>query len=160
MGVLEARIARARSAIGKGIAYKLGHGGYHPEDDGPTRDGSCDCSGFAAWLLPMCRDLHATGKDHAGLAWIETTAVHRDAKGPQRLFTKLSHPVPGCFAVYPDGGGHEGHIGLVTGVEPFTVIDCSLGSYSHYGDAIREHTGAVFAANPHTIYVALKGESA
>ena len=49
-------LTRARSAIGHGITYHLGHGGLHPADALPSRDGQCDCSGFVAWVLGRSRN--------------------------------------------------------------------------------------------------------
>jgi LysM repeat protein len=49
-------LARARSAVNKGIRYKLGFGGTNPTSPLPTADHLCDCSGFVCWVLGLARN--------------------------------------------------------------------------------------------------------
>jgi hypothetical protein len=61
--------------------------------------------------------------------------------------------MPGDLLVYPDSGGRQGHIGIVTvqdGQGPVLVIHCSSGNFTHTGDAIRETPPLVFSANART----------
>lgn len=179
---LKARVERARSAVGKGIKYKLGQGGFRPLGSRPdvtmdgqagrqiseTRNGLSDCSGFVAWVLGMRRDqINAKKWWSKVLPWIETTAVWKDATGPQRVFVKIPKPVPGCLVVYGDTGKSQGHIGVVSRViarysstnKPawhIEVIDCSSGMSKRTGDAIHERDGSGFLANPKTIFCVLK----
>jgi hypothetical protein len=131
-------VARARAAIGKGIAYKLGQGGRDPARDLPATEGACDCSGFVAWVLGTSRRQADT------IGWIETTRMWKDARGANLLFEELEAPEVGCVVVYPDIGKKQGHCGIVSQVEPLRVIDCSSGNYRRTGDAIQERDGTFF----------------
>lgn len=178
---LDARVKRARSAVGKGIKYKLGRGGFFataPLPDAEPEIGSAlkrwirrfvlDCSGFIAWVCEMRRDqINAKKKWSKLLPWIETTMVHKDATGPQHVFVKIDKPVPGCLVVYGDTGKSQGHIGIVSAVgawnpnrivplKSITVIDCSSGRSKATGDAIHERDGAFFLNNRKTIFAVLK----
>jgi hypothetical protein len=173
---LKARVERARSAVGNGIKYKLGKGGFlvnclrpdgylAPSIITPTvrYSDECDCSGLIAWVLGMRRDqVNAKKWWSKVLPWIETTAVWKDATGPQRVFVKIPKPVPGCLVVYGDTGKSQGHIGVVSAVHsPGTksdidVIDCSSGMSKRTGDSIHERDGAFFLSNPKTIFCVLK----
>lgn len=129
------RLQRARSAIGHGIGYDMGHGGEHPEDALPTRDGLCDCSAFIAWVLGI--KLSYTLSDR----WwgVQTDSIYADATGPQKHFQRLAAPVAGCLAVYPDHDGLQGHVALVTDPAKHLVVDCSSKA-----DGITEHVQNVF----------------
>lgn len=144
-------VARARAAIGHKCAYILGHGGFHGDADWPWyRDAAidgCDCSGFVAWCLGLPRRL-VTGpladryKPHFG-EWLETTAIVKDALSDFGLFSKVTWELarPGDLVVYGDGGGHQGHVGLVSEVDahgPVKVVHCSLGNFHAKGDAVQE----------------------
>jgi hypothetical protein len=167
---LARRVNRARSAVGVGVRYKLGRGGFHPAAPAPDCDrvGSvwvrrfeADCSGFVAWCLVMRRDQINAGKWWSRLLpWIETTMVHRDATGPQRVFVTIHEPVPGCLVVYGDVGRSQGHIGIVSqvyeGTGKIKVIDCSAGQFRATGDAIREHSGDFFLRHPGTVFCVLR----
>ena len=139
-------IVRARSAIGKGIVYKLGQGGSHPTDPGPTRTGKCDCSGFALWVAGKDRDKTVNGK------YLGTDAIVADALGAQAAFRRVFTCEPGVFAVYP--GSHAGarrmygHVGLVTQVSPMRGVDCGSSS-----GGITERSFVFFERNPKTIFV-------
>lgn len=66
-------IAKARGALGKGIKYKLGRGGYKPAADSPASAGECDCSGFIAWCLGFSRNLTDPFYLKANGGWFETS---------------------------------------------------------------------------------------
>lgn len=135
------RVARARSAVGRGIRYRLGHGGTDPRFEFPTKTGYCDCSGFISWVLGLNR-APKPGRNW----WIETTNIYRDATSGKQFstFVQLPHPVPGCLVVYPDykmlGVRREGHIGVVTRVSGGRIItvDCSAFAGGKVKEAIRE----------------------
>lgn len=134
---------RALSACGHSIKYVLGRGGWHPEDPLPTRDLECDCSGFVAWVLGICRQ---TGDE--AFRWVETTAIVHDALGDNLYFrhVRWADAQPGDVVVYgdrKDGDGyrHQGHCGIVTAVDtggPLKVCHCSKGASGATGDAITE----------------------
>lgn len=162
---LAARVARARSALGHGIRYGMGQGGNHPEDPLPTRNGLCDCSGFAAWVLGVDRHQADKGKPWSkSMPWIETMAIVRSVYDPLRsvsdqhgMFIRLLDPVPGCLAVYGDykslGRTHQGHVMVVEAVPPGRIltIDCSV---SGGGIAAMDRTGIIKARG--AIFVALR----
>jgi hypothetical protein len=147
---LIAILQRSRTAIGHGIGYEMGQGGTDPEAALPSTDGHCDCSGFVAWCLHLAR------KPKPGRNWwIETTAVWKDATGPQAVFTKIDKPVAGCCVVYPDHDAHQGHIGIVANpTMPYTVVDCSESQ-----DGIKEHMQTAFMKNRQTIFCVLKQDT-
>lgn len=145
-------IARARSVVGKGCRYGLGHGGYHPEFDHPwDNEMLCDCSGFVAWVLQVNRHLdHPWYKQQNG-GWLETTAIVRDCATPFGFFTQVpaADARPGDLIVYgdhanADGTKRQGHVGLIATVGaqgPATAVHCSRGNERRFADAIAE-TGA------------------
>jgi hypothetical protein len=120
-------VERARSAVGKGIRYGLGKGGYRPNDplparvgprsaDDPTRARWCDCSGFIAWCCGVSR--HRAWSDFA--AWFSTDSIYTDAGGAQRHFVEVAHGAveAGDLLVYPDwrddaGKLRQGHVAVV-----------------------------------------------
>ena len=142
-------MARARKGIGRGVAYKLGRGGFnakHPNEVGWDK-GLSDCSGYVSWVLMLKRAPKLIRP-----FWIETTAVWRDATGKQRTFQQINKPVPGCIVVFPDRNGREGHIGIVAevyGGAGYDVVDCT-------GKGIREHPGTYFRGRSDTIFCVLK----
>lgn len=150
----EMRISRARSVVGRGIKYKLGKGGFDPSTPSPANAaGTCDCSGFASWIMGITRKPSALfGR------WIETTNIVRDATGDQDLFLMLEDPRPGSFAVYPDHDGKQGHVALVTGVDPLMGIDCSSSRSKRTGEAIHERSLAFMAKR--AIFVVPKSDFA
>jgi hypothetical protein len=136
-------IARARAAIGLGITYGLGKGGTNPLAPTPANSANqCDCSGFIAWVIGYSR--RPSGNPTGG--WISTSHIVADARGRQKLFRQIDAPVPGSIAVYPDANGHQGHTGLVVGVNPLMGIDCAA-------RGVTEHSFSRFASNPTTIWV-------
>jgi len=136
-------VLRALHAKGRGILYALGKGGWHPEDDLPARNNFCDCIGFVAWALGVCRQSF-----DPAFPWYETTAILHDALGDCRHFdhVRWTDAQPGDIVVYgdrkdKDGSRHQGHIGVVTVVDtsgPLKVVHCSHGASVLHGNAIIE----------------------
>jgi len=157
-------LARARSAVGKGVRYSLGCGGYHPTDALPARPtwrrpkGKlipvkalwCDCSGFIAWVLGRSRADTVV----PGMWGLSTDSVYADAhptKGTHRLFVPIDAPVPGCIAVYGDwtddkGKGHQGHVAVVVDPVGHVVVDCSSSC-----DGVAQHVQEVFWTGKHRV---------
>ena len=135
-------LTRARSAIGGGCRYGLGHGGMDPRTVHPwDKDALCDCSGFAMWALGVSRK--------HGEIWYDTTRMLDDAKGPKALFAAVEDvPVrAGDLIVYgdhknQDGAVRQGHVGVVSEVgsdgTPKRAVHCSHGNERRTGDAIGE----------------------
>ncbi len=142
--VLADRIVKARSWRSRGILYRNGCGGWHPDGDPADASGHLDCSGWAAWLIGIKRG----PLPDAPPAWIETSQIFADAKGRRRRFREIARPVPGCFAVYADHDGHQGHIGLVTSTAGGVLrgIDCSSSRSDKIGQAITERGFEFFRA--------------
>lgn len=156
-------LLRARSAVGQGIRYSLGCGGYHPQDPVPARltwrrpRGKvlpvkalfCDCSGLIAWVLGRSRK-----PDSKFPLWLSTDSIYADAhpgKGKHRMFVPIASPVPGCLAVYGDwvdskGKGHQGHVAVVADPAKHTVVDCSSSQ-----DGVSEHVQEVFWSGKHRV---------
>lgn len=157
--ISNARIERALKAVGKGIRYRLGHGGTNPTLDLPTKTGYCDCSGFIAWVLVLNR----APKTERPF-WIETTNIVRDATGKRLAFVKLPRAEPGCLVVYGDrkvlGVHREGHVALVTEVNsagrPTSMIDCSSSQGGKTKESIREWDRSSLFLGQNAIYVTLK----
>ena len=151
------RIDRARGTCKRGVRYKLGHGGWNPGRDLPGKPGpvdpadrgsGADCSGsFAFWFeVPRSQTIVA------GLWGISTVSLVRDGLTPGGLFRQIPHPIPGCGAVYPDRGGKQGHVGLVTETTPhLRGIDCSSSRSDATGEAITER-GFEFFRNAGAIW--------
>ena len=158
---LQARVARAKSAVGRGTRYGLGHGGMNAKDELPTRNGRCDCSGFAAWAIGISRYQFDKGKAWSkAIPWIETTAIVKDATGPQKLFKQIPYPVVGAIVVYPDrkilGVWRQGHVALAVDVHDsrrYEVVHCSVGN-DKKGDAIQVTPGDLFQSQ-HAIFCVL-----
>jgi hypothetical protein len=144
------RIARARHAIGKGIRYRLGAGGNDPRAPlpAPASDPYCDCSGFVAWIMGVARSANPKYPKY-----IHTDAIWTDARTKQSTFRRIARPIPGCFAVYPDRNGREGHTGLVSSAFPLTVIDCGSGP-----DGISERSGNFFVGRPDLVFCVLTSD--
>ena len=135
-------IAKARSACKLPIGYQLGHGGYHPNDATPSRDGLCDCSGFIAFLVGRSRK-----PDDKFRWWLSTDSIHDDAIGAQVLFSRIPLPVPGCIAVYPDHDGKQGHTALIVDPKTWTIIDCSRSQ-----NGVTEHIGKYWSTTPNVVF--------
>lgn len=138
---------RARSAIGKGIRYSLGCGGWDPTDALPAtlvwrrprgkvlpvRALWLDCSGFIAWCVGLSRKTTI----FRGKWGISTVSIHKDAMGPGKWFKLLEpgEPIrPGDIAVYPDRRDTitkktiQGHTAVVVDAAKRLVIDCGSSS--------------------------------
>ena len=140
---------RARSAVGRPTIYKLGAGGREPSLERP--DVELDCSGFVAWALGIDRFLPNDGIPHrSGEEWFECSNIFADARAGCLYASQVSlhEALAGDVLVWPDGDGHQGHIGLVASCEdgfgPATVVHCSLGNYRERGDAIQETDISLF----------------
>lgn len=142
-------LVRMRSMVGKPVRYMLGQGGTHP--DWPTPGNNCDCSGANAWAYGFNRDLTKAGKARSGFDWWETTMIYRWAMNGHEVMTIFYELVtrivsedlvkPGDSWVRPDGGGHQGHIAMVSRVAAgrvVDVIDCSSSNPDGY--AIQERS--------------------
>jgi hypothetical protein len=145
---VDAVIARAEAAVGQGIRYELGKGGYAPGHPLPTKSGTCDCSGFVAWCLGFDRRMTEMFYVQYNGGWFETTAIYKDIGESVGIFDELKTPRRGAVIVRPDtianGQRREGHIGLLTASDK--VIHCSKGNDTQTGDAIRETDLATFGA--------------
>ena len=133
------RIQKAYAAVGLGIEYGMGQGGYDPTGKTLTKTGKCDCSGFGAYLVGVKRS-----DSKLKVSEIETTNIYNDARGPRNMFVPVD-AAPGVFCVYPDRNGEQGHMGLVTKVSStggITGVDCGSGNYKRTGDAIQERSFA------------------
>lgn len=143
---MQIRVDRARTALGKGISYKLGKGGVDPKAKLPTSNKECDCSGFISWVIGLNRDQTKT----LGF-WISTSDIAFDADHRHKLFVRTENPEIGGFVVYPDHDGHQGHVALITGIHgDLTILDCSMG---HHG--IAEHPDTVFKHTSSSLYCVL-----
>jgi hypothetical protein len=132
--VVDAVIARAHSAVGQGIRYKLGKGGMNPGSPTPAAGGGCDCSGFVAWCLGFSRKLDEAFYRNFNGGWFETTAVWTDIGSSVGLFDEVTKR-PGAVIVYPDADGGQGHIGIL--IDATHVAHCSKGNDTRTGDAIQ-----------------------
>lgn len=129
--VAEYRLKRARFAIGKVKAYKLGKGGFNPWASLPGE--SCDCSGYIAWVLHTTRT-----PTFWRPYWFETTKIYERSVKPG-IWSVLQRPEPGCIAVYPDKRGKQGHMAVVSKYEfgkVLKIIDCS----ASYDGVVERHT--------------------
>ena len=139
-------VARARSAIGLHISYKIGTGGMNPAYLSPaSKEHSCDCSGFYAWAHKVSRKIeHPRYTPYFG-EWLYTDAIYRDAKDPHfGFFIEIPKPALGCAIVFPKREGMKyGHVGIVSQLNPLLVIHCSHGNWAD-GDAILETGPDVF----------------
>jgi LysM repeat protein len=146
-------INRARSAVGRGIIYRLpqtpgegAYGGYDPAFHLPTKDNFSDCSGFICWVLGISRVTKIPFYKALG-GYINTNAMVKDINSTTGIFEKLNTPEPGCIVVYGGSKGRYGHVGLVSEVvngEISRVIHCSHGNYQQFHDAIQETNAHVF----------------
>lgn len=166
-------VSRAKSGLGKGTQYKSP--GKLPKFASPAWPANAknDCSGFMYWCLrfssnpPESRQVdHPLYKKTNG-GWFETTAIHADGIASVGYFTRIENPVVGAMLVYPDLGGHDGHIGIVTKVKSnpkgiagvSSIIHCSLGAWNSKQDAIQETDPAIWLKNKASIIVWYDGFS-
>ena len=147
-------LARARSAIGRGVRYRLGAGGMDPRGEGPGNvNNECDCSGFVCWALGISRQTDHPLYVRFNGGWINTDAMVHDAQSSTGFFTRIGEPRVGCIVVYGSSPPRRkvGHVGIVTAVEPEArVLHCSHGN-ARAGDAICETAVTVFS-QPDTIF--------
>jgi hypothetical protein len=142
-------VERARSVIGMKCKYALGKGGFYPENPVPWNSRKeCDCTGFAAWVYGVSRKTDNPWYVKQNGGWFETSAIYRDATCEYGFVEQvLGDPQPGDLIVYPDSGGEQGHIGIVSRVEEgavIAVVHCSSSSYRREGDAIQETPPGLF----------------
>ena len=138
-------IARARSAVSKGIRYKLGSGGTNPTSALPTSDHFCDCSGFVCWALGLSRKTTLPFYQKYG-GWIFTDSMVADVNSQAGIFEKVATPEVGCIVVY-GAGAQIGHVGILSEVENGQmkkVIHCSRGNDNKFKDSIQETVPTVF----------------
>jgi len=166
----DAVIGRARSMLGRPIAYVLGCGGRNPGaatpettrtfPGGTKRTGS-DCIGFVAWCSGFDR-FNESFPLYGG--WINTDSSLGVWNGTRwnpidRFFRLVTTPVAGCWVVYPsidlDHDGKRdriGHVGIVSDVsgwesrkwDGIKVIHCSAVAYRKTGSAIIETAGTIW----------------
>jgi cell wall-associated NlpC family hydrolase len=158
-------VARARTQLGLGTAYRLGKGGRDPRVARAWDPASheCDCSGFAAWVIGCDRFLHDV-PFYAGQApngpWLETTNLVADATraldptAPRGIVraVRWEDAQPGMLVMWPDQPAkkRQGHVGVITETNrhgPTRVIHCSSGNYRTTGDAIAETPATLFLLN-------------
>jgi hypothetical protein len=143
----EQTLDRAHTALNKKTIYKLGQGGLNPLN---ALTSKCDCSGFIAWAIAIPRELPPGSNK-----WLSTDeywAGGKPLKNGLFLQVDIKDALAGDLMVYPDQGGHQGHIGLINQVDnnmPTFIIHCSLGNYTNFGDAIRITSPSVFLASNH-----------
>jgi hypothetical protein len=152
-------IARARSATGKGIKYKLGAGGMNPSAELPCNaDRDCDCSGMSNWAVRLSRFTRHPLYDRGEGGWINTDTMVADGNRLAGFFELLVAPRIGALIVYPRSKvsriGHVGIVSVVKGDKAAKVIHCSAGNYRKGGDAIAETPAEVFyRPNLGTVYL-------
>jgi len=138
----ERTLNRARQTTGKGVRYQLGKGGFDPSRKMTSQ---CDCSGFVAWAIGIPRELPPGSQN-----WLQTTSYWEGGgSAGAGLFDPVaeSFAVPGDIIVYPDRGGKQGHMGIISAAESgrvTKVIHCSSGNDRDFNDAIQETAPDVF----------------
>jgi peptidoglycan hydrolase-like protein with peptidoglycan-binding domain len=143
---IQQSLARARTGLEEKTTYSLGKGGFDPTK---LLTQECDCSGFIAWAIGIPRELPpGSGR------WLDTDAYWNGGGSAAKaagfpLFRNVAAAdgEPGDVIVYPDQGGHQGHIGIISDVKEngqLRVIHCSRGNWKHFGDATRETDSAVW----------------
>lgn len=168
-------IRRAISGLGKKTVYSSPGRGPKFAAEAFPEGIKLDCSGFIYWCLRFASPVaesrmvdHPLYKKVNG-GWFETTAIHRDGKESTGYFREIE-PVVGSLLVYPDYRGadnraHDGHIGLVTQIDPSKkglarvrkIIHCSLGGWRNHGDAIRETGPELWTARSSSICIWYEG---
>lgn len=146
-------IARAKTAINKGIRYKLGAGGMNPNAALPSNaNKQCDCSGFVCWILGLSRKTNIPFYGRYG-GWIYTDSMVADVNSSAGIFERITTPEPGCIVVF-GAGNAIGHVGLVSKVsngQMDKVIHCSSGNDRNFNDSIQE-TGPQIFNRPDTVW--------
>lgn len=126
---------------------------------------ACDCSGFVTWALGIARNPSPIG-------WVNTDAMHADARGPQKMFVRLTQARVGALLVYPRQGPapeQVGHVGLVSEVDEqgrvTHVVHCSSENFliepaaGGARNAIAETDTQVFDRYASTMLVLLKAHA-
>jgi hypothetical protein len=140
-------LQRAQGVLHRNTVYKLGKGGMDPSKPLTIQ---CDCSGFIAWAIGIPRELPPQSNK-----WLSTDEYWAGGKPTKpNLCTQISlnQAAVGDLLVYPDSGGSQGHIALVTAVadnRPSLIIHCSNGNFKHFQDAIRQTPPDVFLTGNH-----------
>jgi Putative peptidoglycan binding domain/CHAP domain len=137
---IQQSLARARNGLEETIIYSLGSGGLDPTK---PLSHKCDCSGFIAWAIGIPREFPPGSQ-----RWLDTDAywngggaAAKAAGFPLLQQVAAAAAQPGDLIVYPDQGGHQGHIGIISDINEngqLRVIHCSKGNFTHFGDATRE----------------------
>lgn len=147
-------LERAKRAIGRSTVYRLGAGGMRPSAELAR---SSDCSGFVAWAIGIPRQLPPrTG------GWLDTDCYWRGGSPvADGLFLQVAPENAKCgdLYVYPDRGGRQGHIGVISEMReerPAMVIHCSSGNHRRCGDAVQETDCSVFDRNPNRRIVSVQ----
>jgi len=139
-------VARALSLVGRGGAYELGGGDYHPAGgvDLPwTQNGEgllvCDCSRFAicwCYRLPGARPGFNAGSWATVSGHINPNSAIEDADHRRELFARAATPFLGALIMYPTIrlAGHAdpwiGHVQIVTGLARCTEWDAAHPDWS------------------------------
>lgn len=152
---VETFLARARSALGRGIRYRLGAGGMDARAESPAdANNECDCSGFVCWALGISRQTDHPMYVRFNGGWINTDAMVHDAQTASGFFTRVTEARVGSIVVYGarPAAQNVGHVGIVTAIgndggvtRAMTVLHCSHGNHQQHGDAVCQTGISVFA---------------
>jgi len=148
-------LQRARTGLEETTTYVLGQGGFDPTK---MLTKKCDCSGFVAWAIGIPREF-PPGSNR----WLDTDAywngggaAAKAAGFPLLKNVAAADAEPGDLIVYPDHGGMQGHIGMISGMDShgeLKVIHCSKGNFRKFGDATRETDSAVWKIQAKTRFM-------
>jgi peptidoglycan hydrolase-like protein with peptidoglycan-binding domain len=152
---IEQSLQRARTGLEQTTTYVLGQGGFDPTK---MLTANCDCSGFIAWAIGIPREFPpGSGR------WLDTDGYWNGGGGAAKAagFPLLQNVAaadaePGDLIVYPDQGGMQGHIGMISGMDnhgELKVIHCSKGNWRKFGDATRETDSAVWKIQAKTRFM-------
>lgn len=148
-------LQRAHTGLEETTTYVLGQGGFDPTK---MLTKKCDCSGFIAWAIGIPREF-PPGSNR----WLDTDAywngggaAAKAAGFPLLQNVAAADAEPGDLIVYPDQGGKQGHIGIISGTDnqgELKVIHCSKGNFRKFGDATRETDSAVWKIQAKTRFM-------
>ncbi|HYV13135.1 MAG TPA: peptidoglycan-binding domain-containing protein [Pyrinomonadaceae bacterium] len=152
---IERSLQRAHTGLEETTTYVLGQGGFDPTK---MLTKKCDCSGFIAWAIGIPREF-PPGSNR----WLDTDAywngggaAAKAAGFPLLQNVAAADAEPGDLIVYPDQGGKQGHIGIISGLDnqgELKVIHCSKGNFNKFGDATRETDSAVWKIQAKTRFM-------
>lgn len=152
---IERSLQRAHTGLEETTTYVLGQGGFDPTK---MLTKKCDCSGFIAWSIGIPREF-PPGSNR----WLDTDAywsgggtAAKAAGFPLLKNVAATDAEPGDLIVYPDQGGKQGHIGIISGMDnngELKVIHCSKGNFNKFGDATRETDSAVWKIQSKTRFM-------